>query len=53
MSIIGPRPLLVRYLPFYTEEESHRHSMNTYTLTPNYMKNAIKKLSETLTGLEA
>lgn len=27
MSIIGPRPLLVRYLPFYTEEERKRHSV--------------------------
>ena len=27
MSIIGPRPLLVRYLPFYSEEESHRHDV--------------------------
>lgn len=25
MSIVGPRPLLVRYLPYYTEEEHHRH----------------------------
>ena len=25
MSIIGPRPLLVRYLPYYTENERHRH----------------------------
>lgn len=25
MSIVGPRPLLVRYLPYYTEEEKHRH----------------------------
>lgn len=25
MSIIGPRPLLVRYLPYYTEEEKNRH----------------------------
>lgn len=25
MSIIGPRPLLVEYLPWYTEEERHRH----------------------------
>ena len=25
MSIIGPRPLLVRYLPYYTEEERKRH----------------------------
>lgn len=25
MSIVGPRPLLVEYLPYYTEEEKHRH----------------------------
>ena len=27
MSLIGPRPLLVKYLPYYTEEESHRHDV--------------------------
>ena len=27
MSLIGPRPLLVRYLPAYTEEERHRHDV--------------------------
>jgi len=27
MSIIGPRPLLIRYLPYYTEEEKHRHDI--------------------------
>lgn len=27
MSIIGPRPLLVRYLPWYREEERHRHDV--------------------------
>ena len=27
MSIIGPRPLPVKYLPFYTEEEHHRHDV--------------------------
>ena len=27
MSLIGPRPLLVRYLPWYTEEERHRHDV--------------------------
>lgn len=27
MSLIGPRPLLVRYLPYYTEEERHRHDV--------------------------
>ena len=27
MSIIGPRPLLIRYLPYYTQEERLRHSV--------------------------
>lgn len=27
MSLIGPRPLLVRYLPYYTTEERKRHSV--------------------------
>lgn len=27
MAIIGPRPLLVRYLPYYTLEEMHRHDV--------------------------
>lgn len=27
MAIIGPRPLLVRYLPYYTETERHRHEV--------------------------
>ena len=27
MSIIGPRPLLVEYLPYYTEDERHRHDV--------------------------
>ena len=27
MSIVGPRPLLVSYLPYYTEEEKHRHDV--------------------------
>lgn len=27
MSLIGPRPLLVKYLPYYSEEESHRHDI--------------------------
>lgn len=25
MSIVGPRPLLVKYLPYYNAEEKHRH----------------------------
>lgn len=27
MSIVGPRPLLVSYLPYYTEEERRRHDV--------------------------
>lgn len=27
MSIVGPRPLLVEYLPWYTESERHRHDI--------------------------
>ncbi|TFH21452.1 MAG: sugar transferase [Bacteroidia bacterium] len=27
MSIVGPRPLLVKYLPFYTEREQKRHKV--------------------------
>lgn len=27
MSIVGPRPLLVEYLPYYTEKEHHRHNI--------------------------
>lgn len=27
MSFIGPRPLLVEYLDYYTEEEKHRHDI--------------------------
>ncbi len=27
MSFVGPRPLLVRYLPLYNEEQAHRHDV--------------------------
>lgn len=27
MSIVGPRPLMVEYLPYYTEAEKHRHDV--------------------------
>lgn len=27
MSIVGPRPLLVKYLPLYTAEQKHRHDV--------------------------
>jgi len=27
MSIVGPRPLLVQYLPLYNERQKHRHDV--------------------------
>lgn len=27
MSVVGPRPLAVQYLPYYNEEEQHRHDV--------------------------
>ena len=27
MAVVGPRPLLVEYLPYYTDKESHRHDV--------------------------
>ena len=27
MSLVGPRPLLIKYLPYYNEEESRRHDV--------------------------
>lgn len=27
MAIVGPRPLLVKYLPLYNEEQAHRHDV--------------------------
>ena len=30
MSIVGPRPLLVKYLQYYTEEERHRHDVRPW-----------------------
>ena len=27
MAIVGPRPLLVRYLPLYNEHQKHRHDV--------------------------
>lgn len=27
MSIVGPRPLLIKYLPLYSEEQRHRHDV--------------------------
>ena len=33
MAIVGPRPLLVGYLPYYTEEEKHRHDVRPVSYT--------------------
>lgn len=27
MSLVGPRPLTIQYLPYYSEEERHRHDV--------------------------
>ena len=27
MSLVGPRPLLIEYLPFYSEKQSRRHEV--------------------------
>ena len=27
MALVGPRPLLEQYLPYYTDEEKHRHDV--------------------------
>ena len=27
MAVVGPRPLLVKYLPYYTREQHYRHSV--------------------------
>lgn len=29
MSLIGPRPLLVQYLPLYSEKQKHRHDVSS------------------------
>lgn len=34
LSIVGPRPLLVAYLPYYTKEERHRHDVTPGLTVP-------------------
>ena len=43
MSIVGPRPLLVRYLPLYNETQKHRHDVRPgFTgLAPVHGRNSI------------
>ena len=31
MSVVGPRPLLVKYLPLYSKKQRHRHDAVSYT----------------------
>lgn len=37
LSIIGPRPLLVEYLPYYTEEERQRHNVRGGLTVPEVL----------------
>ena len=37
LSFIGPRPLLVEYLPYYTEEERHRHDVRGGLTVPEVL----------------
>jgi len=37
MSIIGPRPLLVEFLPYYTEEERKRHTIRGGVTVPEVL----------------
>lgn len=43
MSIIGPRPLMARYLDYYTEEERKRHNVK-FKYIIRYIKYIIHRL---------
>lgn len=43
MSVIGPRPLLVEYLPYYTKEEHHRHDVRPGFPYWNDIREFVKK----------
>ena len=44
MSIIGPRPLLVSYLNYYTETERHRHDVRPGLSLVSWSSNGQHKL---------
>ena len=53
MAIIGPRPLLVRYLARYNEEQHHRHDVRPGLTSLKIMEVMMarkKKLSELAEG---
>lgn len=39
MALIGPRPLLVKYLPLYSEEQMRQHEVRLGTSTGTSVKN--------------
>lgn len=41
MSIVGPRPLLESYIPYYTDEERHRHSVRGGLIPPEVLYNDV------------
>lgn len=42
LSIIGPRPLITQYLPYYSDDEKHRHDVRGGLLPPELMYNNIQ-----------
>lgn len=53
LSIIGPRPLIVSYLPFYTDEERHRHDVRGGLVPPEVLYNNIQPSWEEQLSYEA
>ena len=45
MSIIGPRPLLVCYLPRYNEEQHHRHRAYSKPIGNAFIHSAGKRIN--------
>ena len=53
LSIIGPRPLLVEYLPYYTEEEKHRHDVRGGLTVPEVLHDNVTPTWEEQFAYEA